>query len=70
MTTAPPTVAPSQRYTRPDGSLVRVDMVKDGWVYFASWRPEQAEPCLIRMPMATFLGALELEGMALVEVAS
>jgi hypothetical protein len=58
-------IAPNQTYTSPDGSKLRVDLVKDGQVYFVSWRPDQKYGCPIRMPVETFKRALVTHGMEL-----
>lgn len=42
---------------------VRVDMVKHGWVYFVSWRPEQEFGRPTRMPIETFQRACWEHGM-------
>lgn len=49
--------------TRPDGALVRIDQVKDGWVYFAAFKPGHTHGALLRMPEAVFREACEIEGM-------
>lgn len=42
---------------------VRVDMVKGGWVFFVSWRPEQEFGRPTRMPIETFQHACLEHGM-------
>lgn len=54
-----------QRYTRPDGSRVRVDRVANGQVYFVSWKPGQEQGCPIRMLVTDFKIAIRNERMEL-----
>ena len=55
------------RYTRPDGSRVRVDSVEKGEVHFVSWKPGQDVGCSIRMLIADFKIAIRIERMKLYE---
>lgn len=55
------------RYTRPDGSHVRVDSVGKGQVYFVSWKPGQEQGCPMRMLITDFEIAIRNERMILEE---
>ena len=55
--------AEDQRYTRPDGSALRVDRVANGQVYFVSWRPGQDQGCPGRMLITDFKAAVGSERM-------
>jgi len=57
------TPAPGDRYIRNDGAEVRVDVVRDGWVYFVSWRPGAETGCPIRMPLDVFVASIRAERM-------
>lgn len=52
-----------QRYSRTDGSHVRVDSVGKGQVYFVSWKPGQEQGCPIRMLITDFEIAIRNEKM-------
>lgn len=50
-------------YTRDDGAFIRIDQIKEGWVYFRSWRGGNNERAMRRMKTEVFLDAIRKAGM-------
>lgn len=50
-------------FVRDDNSMVRVDFIRNGWVYFVSWRGGDECGNPIRMTVDNFWAAIVAEGM-------
>ena len=53
----------NQRFTRPDGAIVKILIIRDGEIYFVGWLQEQETGTALRMSYADFTKALEKHGM-------
>lgn len=57
--------AEGQWYRNAPGDAVRVDCVRNGWVYFSAWNRHSDTGKLMRMGAERFLEALEASAMRL-----